>query len=119
MGIFKRKNSKPLSSETSQTYSNLRNSTAMQSPGSAKPNGSTFSSPSLPDVSLPKPPDPNVDPAAYLRSIYSIRERTKIIFEKAKKNQLTHFNVDMEMFTKTAEYTVSIIKVRRCMHMLK
>lgn len=64
----------------------------------------------MPDVTLPKPPDPNLDPAAYLRSIHAVRERSRIVFEKAKTNQLAHFDVDLNQFKVTAEYTVSIIK---------
>ena len=60
---------------------------------------------------LPRAPDPALDPAAYLRSIYSVRERSKLVLEKAKKNQLKHFTVDMSKFTETAKYIVSIIKV--------
>jgi hypothetical protein len=59
---------------------------------------------------MPRPPDPNVDPAAYLRSIYAVRERTKLVSEKAKRNQLKHFDVDMTKFGETAAYMVSIIK---------
>jgi hypothetical protein len=66
----------------------------------------------MPDVPLPKAPDPNVDPAGYLRSIYAVRERSKLVMEKAKRNQLRHFNVDMSKFSDTAHYVVSIIKVR-------
>jgi hypothetical protein len=66
---------------------------------------------SFPDVSLPKAPDPALDPAGYLRSIYAVRERTKLVLEKAKKNQLKHFTVDMSKFHETATYVVSIIKV--------
>jgi hypothetical protein len=67
---------------------------------------------SIPDVPLPKAPDPNADPAGYLRSIYAVRERSKLVLEKAKRNQLRHFNVDMSKFPDTAHYVVSIIKVR-------
>jgi hypothetical protein len=65
----------------------------------------------IPHVSLPKAPDPNVDPAGYLRSIYSVRERSRIVMEKAQNDQLRHFNVDMTKFADTAKYVVSIIKV--------
>ncbi|EMC94263.1 hypothetical protein BAUCODRAFT_124976 [Baudoinia panamericana UAMH 10762] len=65
---------------------------------------------SLPTVPLPKAPDPNLDPAGYLRSIYAVRERTKLVLEKAKRNQLRHFTVDMSKFADTAGYVVSIIK---------
>ena len=65
----------------------------------------------LPAITLPKAPDPNVDPAAYLRSIYAVRERSRIVLEKAKANKLQHFEVDMSKFGDTARFVVSIIKV--------
>lgn len=66
---------------------------------------------SMPDVPLPRAPDPNVDPAGYLRSIYAVRERSRLVLDKGKRNQLRHFNVDMSKFPDTAHYIVSIIKV--------
>jgi hypothetical protein len=67
---------------------------------------------SFPEVPLPRAPDPALDPVAYLRSIYAVRERSRLVFDKAKKNQLKHFTVDMSKFQDTAGYMVSIIKVR-------
>jgi hypothetical protein len=67
---------------------------------------------SIPDIPLPKAPDPNVNPAGYLRSIYAVRERCSLVLEKAKRNQLRHFTVDMSKFNDTARFVVSIIKVR-------
>jgi len=61
--------------------------------------------------SLPGAPDPVVDPAAYLRSIYAVRERTRLVLDKAKKDQLKHFQCDMSKFPAAADYVVSIIKV--------
>lgn len=60
---------------------------------------------------LPPPPDPKLDPAGYLRSIYAVRDRSRLVMEKARKNQLRHFTVDMSKFQDTAAYVVSIIKV--------
>lgn len=40
-----------------------------------------------------------------------MRERSRLVLEKAKKNQLKHFDVDMTKFGDTASYVVSIIKV--------
>ncbi|KAI4195219.1 MAG: hypothetical protein LQ346_003496 [Caloplaca aetnensis] len=84
----------------------------MQSPPPNKPmNGfSQLASPSTPNVILPPPPDPNIEPAAYLRSVYAVRERSKLVHEKAKNNQLNHFDVDLTKFNETAAYVVSIIK---------
>jgi len=77
-----------------------------------RPNGNNPAAhASIPDIPLPRAPDPNLDPAGYLRSIYAVRERSKLVLEKAKKNQLKHFNVDMSKFQDTANYVVMIIKV--------
>lgn len=61
---------------------------------------------------MPKAPDPAVDPAAYLRSIGAVRERCNIIKEKAKRDELNHFNVDMSKFDDAASFVVGLIKVR-------
>ena len=55
--------------------------------------------------------DPSVDPAAYLRSIQAVRERTNFVLQKAKSNQLNHFNVDLGKFPDTTSYVGSTIKV--------
>lgn len=62
------------------------------------------------NVDLPPAPDPTTKPAAYLRSIQSVRDRSKIVLMRAKSNSLNHFNVDMSKFQETADYVVSIIK---------
>ena len=80
----------------------------MKSPKLA--NGASFSSLALPEVKLPPPPDPSLDPAAYLRSIYAVRARTQLVYQRAKRNQLRHFTVDGSKFGETAAYIVSIIK---------
>ena len=60
---------------------------------------------------MPKQPDPGLDPAGYLRSIGAVRERCALIHEKAKRNQLNHFDVDMAKFDDCTKFVVSIIKV--------
>lgn len=80
-------------------------------PGSKRMNSNPASSASIPDIPLPRAPDPNLDPSGYLRSIYAVRERSKLVLEKAKRNQLRHFTVDMTKFEDTARFVVSIIKV--------
>lgn len=65
----------------------------------------------MPEVDMPKAPDPELQPAQYLRSIYAVRERSRIILQKAKANQLNHFDVDLSKFQDTADYVISIIKV--------
>lgn len=66
---------------------------------------------SIPEMPVSQPPDPALDPAAYLKSIHAVRERSKLVLQKAKKNQLNHFDVDYSKFQVTASYVVSIIKV--------
>jgi hypothetical protein len=77
---------------------------------------SKSSSPSLggtmPDITIPDPPDPRSKPAAYLRSIHAVRERSRLVLDEAKVNALNHFDVDISKFKDTADYVVSIIKVR-------
>ncbi|KGO65301.1 Protein of unknown function DUF1688 [Penicillium italicum] len=112
MGLFKRKDSKnSIQSENENdsfvTANSARTSNAsLRSPG-YKGSGRPASIPELP---IARPPDPALDPAAYLRSVHAVRERSNIILNKAKKNQLNHFDVDMSKFEATASYVVSIIK---------
>lgn len=108
MGLFGRKNKNGSSSQSATSGSSVK------SPVTSSPqNGSSRQSSSINDnIPLPKAPDPTVDPVGYLRSIYAVRERSKLVLEKAKKDQLNHFNVDMDRFSDTAGYVVSIIKVR-------
>jgi hypothetical protein len=63
-------------------------------------------------VDLPKPPDPQLDPAGYLRSINAVRERCSIVTDKALRNDLLHFDVDMGKFDDVVTFVASIIKVR-------
>ncbi|KAF2202623.1 DUF1688-domain-containing protein [Delitschia confertaspora ATCC 74209] len=108
MRLFGRKSSKP-GMPSADSLSNASNGSLKSPalPGSA--NGSKTPVP-IPDVPLPRAPDPALDPAAYLRSIYAVRERSRLVLEKAKKNQLKHFTVDMSKFQDTAGYVVMIIK---------
>ncbi|KAI1391730.1 DUF1688-domain-containing protein [Hypoxylon trugodes] len=52
----------------------------------------------MPKVNLPKPPDPSLDAAGYLRSLGSVRERSKVVTDKALRNGLNHFDVDLAKF---------------------
>jgi hypothetical protein len=106
MRLFNRKGSKPQVSPNGSQPNSSNGS--LRSPGPT-PNGSRPTS--FPDIPLPKAPDPTLDPAGYLRSIYAVRERSKLVLEKAKKNQLKHFTVDMTKFGDVASFVVSIIKV--------
>ncbi|MCJ1348017.1 hypothetical protein MMC31_006247 [Peltigera leucophlebia] len=111
MGFFNRKNGKvsPNGDSTKSDGTRSSKSSLRSPPRASNGTGSSFSSPSLPDITLPPAPDPKIDPAAYLRSIYAVRERSKYVFVKAKRNQLAHFTVDLSKFNDTATYVVSII----------
>ena len=115
MGLFSKKNNKVSTNgdARSSTGSNLSASSGLKSPSLARNSaaGSSFS-PSSIDVSLPAPPDPTLDPAAYLKSIYAVRARCGLVYQRAKRNQLIHFDVDGSKFGETANYLVSILKVR-------
>jgi hypothetical protein len=116
MGLFKRKDSKTgFHSDKDELESFVSTSSTRTSNGSLKlsmsmKSGNELSSP-VPGVRIETPPDPNLDPAAYLRSIHAVRERSRVVMQKAKKNQLNHFDVDLTKFSSTAQYVVSIIKV--------
>lgn len=59
----------------------------------------------------PPPPDPSTDPVGYLKTLAAVRERSNIIKNKALKDELNHFDVDMSKFSQTVKWVVSIIKV--------
>jgi len=115
MGLFKKSSSssKHDSRATSTTISTTTTNGGPRSPStySRQFNGSPAANASLPDLPLPRAPDAGREPAAYLRSIHAVRERSKKIYDLARKNQLKHFDVDMSKFGETAHYVVSIIKV--------
>ena len=62
-------------------------------------------------IDLPRPPDPNLDPVGYLKSLISVRERSKIVVDKALRNELKHFDVDMSKFPDVVTFVSGIIKV--------
>jgi hypothetical protein len=68
---------------------------------------------SMSKVDLPRPPDPQLDPAGYLRSLNAVRERSSIVTAKALRNDLHHFDVDMSKFDDVVTFVANIIKVRR------
>jgi hypothetical protein len=112
MGLFgnKKSNGKPTIAHADSSLS-INSNGSLKSPLTPKsmqsPNGA---GPAL-DQRLPRAPDPTTNPAGYLRSIHSVRERNRVVYEQAKKNRLKHFNVDWSKFIETASYIVSIIKV--------
>ncbi|OTB09887.1 hypothetical protein K445DRAFT_323531 [Daldinia sp. EC12] len=93
----------------SQSYSNHR-----ASAGSVPPTPMTPMTPMTPHpmsrINLPKPPDPVLDAAGYLRSLGSVRERSKIVTDKALRNNLNHFDVDMSKFPDVTTFVCGIIK---------
>lgn len=112
MGLFKRNSQRSASDkdehESFMSVNSARTSnTSLRSPGYK---GSGLPA-SIPEVPISKPPDPALDPAAYLRSIHAVRERASIVLDKAKRDELNHFDVDLSKFKATASYVVSIIKV--------
>lgn len=113
MGFFSRRNASNNRAATHDSSPDHRHSTFALNGNPTKYNMSKnpAATASLPHIPIPRAPDPNLDPAGYLRSIYAVRERSHLVLEKAKKNQLRHFNVDMSKFQDTANYVVSIIKV--------
>ena len=112
MGLFNRKSKPNVNGDFIAQSQRTSSSSLMSPPPNKVINGGSFNSPSVPDVSLPAPPDPSLDPAAYLRSIYAVRQRTRLVYQRAKRNNLNHFIVDGSKFRETADYVVSIIKVR-------
>ena len=113
MGLFSRKSSKGDAQIDLQSTNGSRSSSIRSPILKSNANGSAFVSPSLPDVTLPAPPDPKLDPAAYLRSIYAVRDRSRYVYNQAKRNKLTHFDVDISKFRDAAAYIVSIINVSK------
>ncbi|KAF2634028.1 hypothetical protein P280DRAFT_71194 [Massarina eburnea CBS 473.64] len=106
MGLFSRKSSKQAISPGGSMVS--MSNASLKSPVPSTANGRSRMS--FPEVPMPRAPDPTLDPVAYLRSIYAIRERSRLVLEKARQNQLKHFTVDMSKLQDTAAYVVSIIK---------
>lgn len=135
MGLFSRnkgpKAGKPLNTAPSNASLQSGDSGSIKSPQSAfankafnrTSNGTVGTMPqtpltpfspthSMPKIDMPKGPDPHLDPAGYLRSLGAVRERSKIVTEKALKNDLKHFDVDMSKFGDVVTFVSQIIKVR-------
>ncbi|KAK8110123.1 uncharacterized protein PG998_006580 [Apiospora kogelbergensis] len=139
MGLFSKKPrpaktvAKPLNGDAQSTTSFNSDKDTLKSPtsphhtiqssrmGNRSSGGSTlpptpltpFSPTMIPRADLPKPPDPNLDPAAYLRSLGAVRERSRIITDKAMRNKLHHFDVDMNKFPDVVRFVCGIIKTRQ------
>ncbi|KAI0467964.1 hypothetical protein F4859DRAFT_492245 [Xylaria cf. heliscus] len=107
ISIGRSSNNKSVRSNTLNFHTNSRTSASslggLQSP-------LTPMTPYLPKINLPKPPDPSLDAAGYLRSLGAVRERCKIVTEKALANQLNHFDVDLDKFPDVVQFVCRIIK---------
>ncbi|KAJ9143704.1 hypothetical protein NKR23_g6265 [Pleurostoma richardsiae] len=130
MGLFSRKDKAPKtvvsSGPRSQSNASLDSgSSSVKSPASFRTNNRTsagtmasgpstplspFSPVSLPKFDLPKPPDPALDPVGYLKNLAAVRERSKIVTEKAVNDDLNHFDVDMGKFGDVVTFVSQIIK---------
>ncbi|KAJ4148487.1 hypothetical protein LMH87_002953 [Akanthomyces muscarius] len=120
MGLFSRKDKSrrgDASLPTSQSTNSFASSTSRSvinrvSAGSITPGSplSPMSPVKLPKMDLPRPPDPQLDPAGYLRSLGAVRERTKIVFDKLMANKLHHFDVDMTKFPDVVTFVSGLIK---------
>lgn len=136
MGLFSRRDKAPKTEapvlSASQSKSSLTSgSSSIKSPGfstsrilnrasaatmSSNPGTPPFSpglNPGIPRIDIPRPPDPQLDPVGYLRSLGAVRERCKIVTEKALRNELNHFDVDMHKFDDVVTFVANIIKVSR------
>ncbi|RCI11369.1 hypothetical protein L249_7661 [Ophiocordyceps polyrhachis-furcata BCC 54312] len=64
----------------------------------------------LPKVDLPRPPDPQLDPAGYLRSLGAVRERCGLLMQRALNDKLDHFNVDLSKLPDVVAFVSRLIK---------
>ncbi|KAH7318263.1 hypothetical protein B0I35DRAFT_451224 [Stachybotrys elegans] len=64
----------------------------------------------IPRIDLPRPPDPQLDPAGYLRSLGAVRERSRLVYDKALRNELRHFDVDMGKLNDVVTFVSGLIK---------
>lgn len=118
MGLFTRRKDSPVTTEHSKPAYDPRGKQQVAAERSSTrklPVLVTTMAESIPEIDIPEAPDPTAKPAHYLRSIYAVRQRSRIVLDKAKANQLNHFDVDMSKFEDTAAYVTSIIKV--CEHL--
>ena len=126
MGLFSRKDKTPKADQainTSQSNVSVNShSSSLRSPAAAnnrnpmnRTSAASTSGPmspvKLPKIDLPRPPDPQLDPAGYLKSLGAVRERSKIVTDKALRNELKHFDVDMSKFDDVVTFVTGIIKV--------
>lgn len=122
MGLFSRRDKAPKADahiETSQssTSVNSANSRAMNRTSAASAVPGTPLSPmspvKLPKIDMPRPPDPQLDPAGYLRSLGAVRDRSSILMTKAAKNSLKHFDVDFTKLPDVVAFVSGLIRVNK------
>lgn len=65
----------------------------------------------LPKVDLPRPPDPQLDPAGYLRSLGAVRDRSRVVMDRLLANKLNHFDVDLTKLADVVTFVSGLIKV--------
>jgi hypothetical protein len=122
MGLFSRKDKAPKGNSSiaaSQSTASIGSGNSRVignrvSAGSFTSGGTPLSPMSpvkLPKVDLPRPPDPQLDPVGYLRSLGAVRDRSQLILDKAKRNKLNHFDVDFSKFTNVVTFVSGLIKV--------
>lgn len=73
----------------------------------------TPSFPSKPTTPCSPPPNPQLDPEGYLRSLQAVRERSQLVYEKVRQGKGTCFTLDPSKFDDVTRYVVGIIKVMR------
>lgn len=118
MGLFKRHHLNPVkgrATDKAVSEKNARDSVHSVGNGQSGPSLKMSMSPKPSAAklnALPSPPDPLLDPINYLRNPVAVRQRSQLIMDKARKNELVHFTVDFSKFQDTVNYVVSIIKVR-------
>ena len=64
----------------------------------------------LSKINLPKPPDPTLDAPGYLKSLGAVRERCQVVTNKAFRDNLNHFDVDVAKFPDVVSFVCQIIK---------
>ncbi|PFH59431.1 hypothetical protein XA68_12408 [Ophiocordyceps unilateralis] len=119
MGFFSRKKAPKANSTITTVHSNTSFTSAKSpavvhraSAGSITPVTpmSPMSPVKLPKVDLPRPPDPQLDPAGYLRSLGAVRERSSLVMKRALRNDLDHFNVDLSKLPDVVAFVSRLIK---------
>ncbi|KZZ97437.1 hypothetical protein AAL_03401 [Moelleriella libera RCEF 2490] len=106
-GIAVSQSTGSFSSVTSRGIGNRVSASSFTSGGTSP---SLMSPIKLPKVDLPRPPDPQLDPVGYLRSLGAVRERSKIVLDKAKRNELNHFDVDLTKMSDVVAFVSKLIK---------